>query len=365
MNAWGGCLSSHGVKPSGKDMEAMRFTAVKAFAVALLAGIGLAAGAPAVAASFPVFSLTGGAQIADPAPYSVSTDGLNYVAKTVTIQNQGTNNINRVQLTISASTKVPVKDFSDCVAPCTSVTPSADGTSVQYFFDVFPPSASVSVIVSFSTPISSGSMNVLGAVRINNTNNNSSQLVASLTSPINLGGDAADVLGYLPKNGGQVTALKKGVLKTTVTFPSNLIANPVGSVTQEIDPSSCSALYNVCVNSAVHLPATGDPATFGNVLQMVLDLDAAALSGSNAKIENAVLQYQKQVWNGTAFVASGDPLPIQPCNTDGSIPPDATGYASGRCQLPPQDLTFKKKGVLQGFWRFFVNSYDNGLLLFR
>jgi len=368
MNASGACQLIGGSGPSGEDAFSRRFTAVKAFAAALFAGVALVAGGPAGAASFPVFSLSGGTQIADPAPYSVSSDSLNYVAKTVTIKNEGTNNINRVRLVISASTKVPVKDYSACVSPCTSV--STTSTSVEYFFDVFPPSAIVDVVVSFATPISDGStplptMSVLGAVRINNTNNNSSQLVASGTFPINLGGDSADVLGYLPKNGGQVTALKKGVLKTTVTFPSNLIANPVGSVTQEIDPSSCSALYNVCVNSAVHLPATGNPATFTNILQMVLDLDAAALSGSNAKIENAILQYQKQVWDGTAFVPSGDPLPIQPCNADGSIPSDATGYASGRCQLPPQDLTFKKKGVLQGFWRFFVNSYDNGLLLFR
>ena len=122
MNASGACQLIGGSGPSGEDAFSRRFTAVKAFAAALFAGVALVAGGPAGAASFPVFSLSGGTQIADPAPYSVSSDSLNYVAKTVTIKNEGTNNINRVRLVISASTKVPVKDYSACVSPCTSVS---------------------------------------------------------------------------------------------------------------------------------------------------------------------------------------------------------------------------------------------------
>ena len=83
-----------------------------------------------------------------------------------------------------------------------------DATSVQYFFDGFLPSANVGVVVSFSTPISDGStplptMDVLGAVRINNTSNNSSQLVASLTSPINLGVTPPTCWAICPRTEGR------------------------------------------------------------------------------------------------------------------------------------------------------------------
>lgn len=384
MNVSGGCLLTGCSAPSCEGALARRLTALKGFAVALLAAVALAAGMPAWAASFPVFNLNGGVQIPDPAPFSVSSDSLNYVAKTVTITNSGTNTINRVQLTISASTKVPVKDFSACVAPCTSV--STTTTSVQYFFDVFPASASVSVVVSFSTPISDGStplptLDVLGAVRINNTSNNSSQLVASLTSPITLGGDPANVLGYLPKTGGQVTALKKGSLKTTVTFPcfdatcSNSIANPIGSVAQEVDPSSCISLYLECLSSTIHLPATGVPLTFTDILKIALELNVASLSKpASTKPTDITILYQKQEWQcmpiGSPtctfqFVPIGDPLPVQPCNADGSIPSDVSGFASGRCLLPPLDLTTGNGSNKKGVYKYLVNSHDNGTLLMR
>ena len=89
MNVAGSCLLTGGSAPSCEGALARRLTAVKGFAAALLAAVALAAGMPAWAAPFPVFSLNGD-QIPDPAPFSVSSDGLNYVAKKVTIKNEGT-----------------------------------------------------------------------------------------------------------------------------------------------------------------------------------------------------------------------------------------------------------------------------------
>ena len=217
-------------------------------------------------------------------------------------------------------------------------------------------------------------MNVLAEVRIKNTNNSSGQLLASLSpeeSKVNLGGDPANVLGYLPKNGGQVTALKKGSLKTTVTFPSNSITNPIGSVAQEVDPSSCISLYIVCLASAIHLPATGVPATFAAILKVAFELDVAALSNpASTKPTDVTILYLKQDWFCTTpttcqFVPVGDPLPVQPCNADGSIPADASGFAPGRCLLPPLDLTTGKGSNKKGVYKYFQNSYDNGTVLFR
>lgn len=171
-----------------------------------------------------------------------------------------------------------------------------------------------------------------------------------------------EVRTYVPTGGGSFftgsgVATKADKWTTTVSVPRAALAEVVESVSAQ----SCSADYNLCVESALRIPGQ-----FA-YLEVTLRRDVSTLVKRFDKygvatfpdIANAVLYYQSEVFDASlGWLPVGTPVPINACDA-------ATGLPAGtdrRCVFSRRQYSSADAPTPEwlGDWEFVVRALENG-----
>jgi len=171
-----------------------------------------------------------------------------------------------------------------------------------------------------------------------------------------------EVRTYVPTGGGSfftgsgvATQLDKWT--TTVSVPRAALAEVVESVSAQ----SCSADYNLCVESALRIPGQ-----FA-YLEVKLRRDVSTLVKRFDKwggaifpdIANAVLYYQSEVFDASlGWLPVGSPVPINACDAGTGLP----AGTDRRCIFSRRQYSSSDAPTLEwlGDWEFVVRAFENG-----
>jgi len=124
-------------------------------------------------------------------------------------------------------------------------------------------------------------------------------------------------------------------------------------VVEDINPESCSSVYNLCVRSTLTLPGQFD------YLTITLRRDASTIR-SCSQIINAILRYEPGAYNTAGvFVPSGPPVDIPSCDL---LPNRMPNASYPRCIDSRIAYTKKNTAVsgLWGDWEFVIKALENG-----
>jgi hypothetical protein len=358
MNVAGRSSGIGGSMPVGGCVLAKRFTAVKNFAMALVAGASFAIGGPSTAApkgaAGDAIQLTI-TQSPTPVPYA-STTFAGGVAHTVLFKNNGSNTVNKLSLAIVYPSSLPPQEVTGCVSPCELVSTATTDPTVTliYYWPQLASGASQAITLVFKSP-AAGALQTSATLSVSTTSADSSTPSSYITKTASLDtsfGVTQDLVSAYILKGIQnkLTADRTGKFTSTVTVPPPPEGTPafLATVFQYLDKGSCVATYQPkeCQNVQLTIPGTYNP----DPLVMEFVRDASTLA-KTAKIRNVVIYH---------LIDENDPAPVVIQSCEGGLIPSGLEF----CVIS-EDFTFVQGGVLLGYWKHTVKGFHNGLLLFR
>ena len=297
-----------------------------------------------------------------------------YAAYEVTVSNRAANSLNRsffnATTSVAGATTTATIDSVIAVTPATSIcTPT--GTSLACNLGQLLPGASSSFVVIVNSPTAGSRLDlnwVSGGDEGNSTTGNgccNATGVASTTLVDALSENSTvktSVRSFIKAAGGEFFTGATTIATPADPWTSRVVVPGAYSLpfttaelVESVNPASCAPDLLVCLFTSLRMP--GQFAA----LEITLRRDASTIK-RGAKIENAVLSYQTEVFNTATqqWDAVGTATPIPAC-VGGAVPSGQT-----RCIL--SRLAYTKKYVADNNlpvdfeldWEFVMRATENG-----
>ncbi len=299
-----------------------------------------------------------------------------YAAYEVTVSNQAANSLNRsffnATTSVAGAVATAAIDGVVAVMPATSPCTIVSLTQLTCNLGQLVPGASANFIVVVKSPTAGSRLDlnwISGGDEGNSSTGNgccNTTGVASTTLVDALSDNATvktSVRSFIKATGGtfftgatNIASLADPWTSTVVVPGAYNLPYTTAELVESVNPASCAPDLLVCLFTSLRMP--GQFAA----LEITLRRDASTIK-RGAKIDNAVLFYQTEVFNTTTqqWDAVGTPTQILACDALGNVPSGQT-----RCIL--SRLAYSKKFVADNNlpvefeldWEFVLRALENG-----